>query len=378
MLTSPSLSTLGAMTLSRVYGFKPQSIYKFIEEAGSIENLFRLDDNHRQSLKIGDDALEYSLKEWERMRALGARFISIEDEAYPQLLRECEDAPIGLYYRSDSEPEEFFSHPMISIVGTRDISPYGRLWCQNIVHALAQAPTKPSIVSGLALGVDGVAHESALRESLPTIAVLPTGIESYSPRSHYQLSEKCAHTPNCALISDFPIGYPITAANFLRRNRIIAGLSRATILIESKKHGGGLITARLASEYNRDVFVLPGRIDDIRSQGCNNLLEQELAEVIANLETLSSRLGLGRTYLSARGSFCERIENHYSNLPPVMLEDLLKVANCITEHRNDMMEEIAQRCSLTYSRVLSLCMMMQKDGFLQVDLLQRCHIIVKK
>ena len=105
MLTSPSLSTLGAMTLSRVYGFKPQSIYKFIEEAGSIENLFRLDDNHRQSLKIGDDALEYSLKEWERMRALGARFISIEDEAYPQLLRECEDAPIGLYYRSDSEPE---------------------------------------------------------------------------------------------------------------------------------------------------------------------------------------------------------------------------------------------------------------------------------
>lgn len=386
MNTSPSTSTLGAITLGRVFGFKPHMAHELIEKTGSIENLFKLSECQRNSLlgpyspfkdKLNDDALEESLKEFTRIVECGANFVSIEDQGYPQPLKDCYDAPVGLYYKSITEIQDLFNRPMISIVGTRDISTYGQQWCQKIVLTLSKAPIKPTIVSGLALGVDSTAHEAALQFGLPTIAVLPTGIEAVYPKSHWMLARKCSQTPFCSLISDFPIGYPVTVANFLRRNRIIAGLSNATILIESKKHGGGLITARLATDYNRDLYALPGRIDDIRSQGCNNLIEQHIAESIANLETLSSRLGLGHTLLSPNGSFREKVERFYMNLPPEMLEDILGIAKHIENNRNADIENIASACGLTYSRALSLCIMLQKDNFLQIDLLQRCSIVVK-
>ncbi len=386
METSLDLSTLGAVTLNRVFGFKPQIAHRIMDELGSVGALFSLPERTRDSFlspdspykgKLGDGALEESRRELEKLARTGAHFISIENEFYPSALRECEDAPIGLYYRSVTPPEKLFSQKMISIVGTRDISPYGKEWCRRIVDTLSRAPIRPCIVSGLALGVDGIAHGSALEHGLPTIGVLPTGIETFSPSSHGELARRLSCTEGCALISDFPVGYPVTAANFLRRNRIIAGLSSATILIESKKHGGGLITARHAFNYNRDLFVLPGRIDDLRSQGCNNLLEERIAEPISNLQNLSSRLGLGRTILSPRGSFTERLERHYANLPPEMLEDILLTGRQIQAHRGIDLETVAQGSGLTYNRVLTLCMMLQKDGFLEIDLLQRCHILIK-
>ncbi len=386
MKTSNDLSTLGAVTLNRVFGFKPQIAHRIIDELGSIGALFSIPEHSRDSFlspgspykgRLGDRALEESRAELEKLSRLGAHFISIEDEHYPAALRECEDSPIGLYYKSVTPPEELFGQKMISIVGTRDISPYGKEWCRRIVDTISRAPSRACIVSGLALGVDGVAHSSALDCGIPTIGVLPTGIETFSPSTHSELARRLASTPGCALISDFPVGYPVTAANFLRRNRIIAGLSSATILIESKKHGGGLITARHAFGYSRDLFVLPGRIDDIRSQGCNNLLEEKIAEPIANLQTLSSRLGLGRTMLSPKGSFTESLEKYYSNLPPEMLEDILLVGRQIQSHRGIDLESVAAESSLTYNRVLTLCMMLQKDRFIEIDLLQRCHILIK-
>lgn len=386
MNTSSNVSTLGAITLNRVFGFKPAIAHAIIEKFGTVSNFFSLPEKERDSVlpsdspykgKLGDAALEESLKELNRLSSIKANFISIEDDAYPALLRLCNDAPPGFYYKSNTPARELFSQKMTAIVGTRDVTPYGKQWCRNIVHTLAQAPIKTCIVSGLALGVDGIAHESALGESLGTIAVLPTGIETFYPRYHYSLAERLASTANCALISDFPIGYPATAANFLRRNRIIAGLCGSTLVIESKKHGGSLITARLAQSYGRDIFALPGRIDDIHSQGCNNLLEEKLAEPIANLQTLSYRLGLGRTTFSKEGTFAESLENFYAPLPPEMLEDILKIGRKIQKERGIDLETLSTRCELTYSRVLSLCTMMQKDAFLEIDLLQRCHILTK-
>ncbi len=386
MNTSPSTSTLGAITLGRVFGFKPHLAHELIDKAGSIENLFKLSECQRNSLlgpfspfkdQLNDASLEESLRDLRRITECGARYVSIEDQGYPQRLKECYDAPIGLYYKSITDIQDLFNRPMISIVGTRDVSTYGQQWCQKIVLTLSKAPIKPTIVSGLALGVDSIAHEAALQFGLPTMAILPTGIEAVYPRRHWALARKCSQTPLCGLVSDFSIGYPVTVANFLRRNRIIAALSSATILVESKKHGGGLITARLASEYNRDIYALPGRIDDVRSQGCNNLIEQHIAESIANLETLSSRLGLGHTILSPNGSFSEKVERFYANLPPEMLEDVLSIAKHLENNRDADIENIASICGLTYSRALGLCVMLQKDNFLQMDLLQRCSIIVK-
>ncbi len=386
MKTSFDQGILGAITLNRVFGFKPKIAHRIIEEAGSIGDFFSISEKERNSFfssdspfrgKLGNDALEESYREIEKLSRVNAGFISIEDDNYPAPLKECEDAPVGLYYKSTSPPEQIFCSPMISIVGTRDVSPYGKDCCRRIVEAISHAPKKACIVSGLALGVDGLAHNSALQQGLPSIGVLPTGIETFSPRSHFELARKMTETPGCALISDFPIGFPVTAANFIRRNRIIAGLSSATIVIESKKHGGSLITARSAFAYDRDVFVVPGRIDDVRSQGCNNLLEQKMAEPIANLQTLSSRLGLGYTTLSPRGSFTEKVEKFYSNLPPEMLDDILLIARHIQEQRGIDIESLCSLSALTYNRVLSLCMMLQKDAFLEIDLLQRCQILTK-
>lgn len=386
MKTSFDHGILGAITLNRVFGFKPQIAHRIIEETGSIGDFFTLSEKERNSFfssdspfrgKLGDNALEESYIEIERLAGCKADFLSIEDDNYPAPLRQCEDAPIGLYYKSASTADQIFSSPMISIVGTRDVSPYGKDCCRRIIESISHAPKHACIVSGLALGVDGIAHNSALQQGLPSIGVLPTGIETFSPRSHFELARKMAETPGCALVSDFPIGYPVTAANFIRRNRIIAGLSSATIVVESKKHGGSLITARSAFAYDRDVFVVPGRIDDVRSQGCNNLIEQKMAEPIANLQTLSSRLGLGYTMLSARGTFMERVEKFYSNLPPEMLEDILLIAKHIQERRGIDLESLSSLSALTYNRVLSLCMMLQKDAFLEIDLLQRCQILTK-
>ena len=176
---------------------------------------------------------------------------------------DCPDCPIGLYIRSNSDIEEIFDDaPCISIVGTRDISPYGDEWCKRIVHSLAEAPIKPVIVSGLAYGVDICAHQAALDAGLRTIAVIPTGIDDLYPYYHRRIAERIASTPGCALISDFPLKTSPQAATFLRRNRIIAGLSAATILVESKQKGGGMITCSTAFSYGREAWVLPGRIGD--------------------------------------------------------------------------------------------------------------------
>ena len=124
------------------------------------------------------------------------------------------------------------------------------------------------IVSGLALGVDITAHAAALEGGLPTVGVSPVGIDDVYPRRHVPFVERMCATPGCALVTDYPPGTFPAAFSFIRRNRIIAGLAGSTVLIESRIKGGGMITARLAAGYGRDVFAVPGRIDDIRSQGC--------------------------------------------------------------------------------------------------------------
>ncbi|MGM9788348.1 MAG: DNA-processing protein DprA [Candidatus Cryptobacteroides sp.] len=386
MNTSNPTVTAGAITLNRAFGFNPKIAYELIRKTGSIGVLFGLPETERDLLllhhpdyigKLCDQELELSYKEYDRIKALGADFICIEDEDYPEALRECEDAPIGLYYKSRSKPSEFFSFPMISVVGTRDISSYGREWCPRIIQAIAGSPRRASIVSGLAFGVDAEAHKAAMSFGIPTLAVLPCGIDEVSPSSHWGLAESIRNSQNCALLSDFPAGYPVTKANFLRRNRIIAGLSSATILIESRKHGGGLITARTAFSYGREVYAMQGRIDDVRSHGCNNLIEEKIAEPIANIQTLGARLGLGRSIYSPKGSFAEGVEKYYQNLPPEMLEDLLSLSRGIEKNKGVNIEDLALDYALTYPRTLSLCTMLQKDGFIQIDLMQNCIILVK-
>ena len=154
---------------------------------------------------------------------------------------------------------------------------------------LAALDPKPTIVSGLALGIDGCAHGAALESGLPTVAVLPCGLDEIYPRQHGELAGRIAE--NGALVSDFARGTAPVAFTFLRRNRIIAALADATLLAESYRKGGGLITMSLAASYNRDCFAVPGRLSDASFEGCNRLIAKQEAVLVADEDTIPDTLG---------------------------------------------------------------------------------------
>lgn len=374
--------------LVRLLGFEPKLAHALIGAAGSAQALFAMGPEERLtafgpfsrlSSLLERRELDRTQEELSRLEDAGCRFISINDEGYPDLLRECEDAPLGLYYRGASPPEEVFNRmPAIAVVGTRDISLYGKEWCRKIVGAMATAKKKPMIVSGFALGTDITAHMAALEAGLPTVAVLPTGIDDVYPSRHRPFAAKLAASPGCALVTDYPPGSEPKAINFIRRNRIIAGICSGTILVESKAKGGGMITARLAASYDRDLMVLPGRADDPRSRGCNELLREKLAEPVTDTVHFLDVLGLGSPGRRRAALFEEEVRTRYGPLlPPEELEDLVAVAGAIRRNRGITLNELCAAVCLTYGQVARYAGMLETDGLICTDLLQRCSINVK-
>ena len=177
---------------------------------------------------------------------------------------------------------------IVSIVGTRHITEYGRTMTEELIHALSASYPDLLVVSGLAYGVDICAHRSALKYGLPTVGVLAHGLDRIYPSSHRSVAvEMLSHG---GLLSDFPSGTEPDKPNFVRRNRIVAGLAEATIVMESAEKGGSLITADLAFSYGHDVYAFPGRVNDYYSKGCNALIRQNKAGLITSASDLVSAL----------------------------------------------------------------------------------------
>ncbi|MBO6168594.1 MAG: DNA-protecting protein DprA [Bacteroidales bacterium] len=379
---------LCGITLNRVFGYEPSIARRLISRFGSPGAVFsqspsNLDEAFGPYSKyralICPQELEVSKREWKELEPSGCRFVCYGSKGYPGLLADCEDAPAGLYIRSLSPPEDLWKDiDSVSIVGTRDISPYGKEFTEKIVRSLSGAARRPTVVSGFAIGVDITAHLAALAFGLPTIAVLPVGIDSIYPWRHRNVAQTIVNTPGCALVTDFPPGTAPQPFNFLRRNRIIAGLSRATILAESKAKGGGTMTARLAAGYGREVFCLPGRIDDLRSEGCNRLIKEKIAEPITSLEALPEQLGLGPAAGSPRPGLKEQIERCYGGTAPESVAELASIALLIQEQRGITPEEICRTLQMEYGKVSAAVCLLESDGFICTDLLRRCCIDNKK
>ena len=213
---------------------------------------------------------------------LGIKYVTIHDDDYPAALRDLgTESPQVLYIKSKTPVKELFTEDALAVVGTRDPSPYGINTCRRIISTLAESQQeKPIIVSGFALGIDITAHTAALEASMKTIAVLPCGLDEVYPKVHATVAERIATTPGCALVSPFPPGTAPTAYNFLVRNPVIAALAKTTIIVESRERSGAMIIARRAYELERTVRAVPGRIGDIRSAGCNDLISQGIADII--------------------------------------------------------------------------------------------------
>lgn len=377
-----------ACALNRLLGFEPQAAHRMVGAAGSASALFGMTGEEKTALlgpyskyiaMLDRRELDRSEAELERLRGDGCSFITMDEPGYPALLRECPDAPLGIYYRGASPPEAVFNRrPQIAVVGTRDISLYGKEWCRKIVGALAAARAKPMVVSGFALGTDITAHLAALEAGLPTVAVLPTGIDDVYPSRHRRFAATLAAMEGCAIVTDYPPGTEPKAINFIRRNRIIAGICSGTILVESKLKGGGMITARLAASYDRDVLVLPGRADDPRSQGCNALLREKLAEPVTDTIHFLDVLGLGSPPRRRVAGFESEVQERYAPLlDPDELAGMMAVAGVIRRRRGVTPDEICPEACLPYARVIRLVGMLESDGFISTDLLQRCTINVK-
>ena len=368
--------------LNKVFGYHPRLGRELAEKAGVSLALFTgtppgLPSHPELAAQLTPALLDWAARELDQVRARGFRFIGLGEEDYPAPLLECEDPPLGLYLNGSSSPAEIFGlRPLVGVVGTRDISPYGKAWCRKLVQALAEAPVQPAIVSGMAYGADYIAHDTALRCGIPTIGILPTGIETIYPRQHEPLAVRMVGTPGCALVTDYPIGTSPVALNFLRRNRIIAGLVRAVIVVESKTKGGSLMTARYATEYNRDVFALPGRADDLRSAGCNSLIASHMAEIISTPEALVDALGLGRPSRRHAPQPLSRAEALGTVLGRRFGPDspVCAVGMAIQAHRGVLPDDLAARTGLPIGTVLESIGLLEAAGLASTDLLRRCTI----
>jgi len=210
------------------------------------------------------------------------------DSNYPKRLTYCEDSPVMLYYKGTANLN---SEKIISIVGTREATEYGKKTCEKLIADLASYNV--IIVSGLAYGIDICAHKAALDNNLPTICTLAHGLDRIYPALHKSTAQKMLDQGGW--LTDFTSNTAPDRENFPRRNRIVAGISDATIVIESKKSGGSLITADIANSYNRDVFAFPGRVDDVCSEGCNNIIKQNKAALIQSAADLVYILGWEQT-----------------------------------------------------------------------------------
>jgi len=201
------------------------------------------------------------------------------DDNYPKRLVHCEDGPVIFYTKGNTN---FNQQKVISIVGTRKSTDYGIEFCEQLIKELTAH--QPLIISGLAFGVDICAHKAALQNNLQTVGIVAHGLDRLYPKAHQSTANKMLQ--NGGLATEFKSGTNPDRENFPKRNRIVAGLSDLTIVIESSKKGGSLITAGLANDYNRDVFALPGRIHDKQSEGCNTLIKSNKAHLIQSAKDI--------------------------------------------------------------------------------------------
>lgn len=233
---------------------------------------------------ISDTVLPRAEKEVEFVRKYNINALYYLDADYPSRLKHCDDGPVMLYTKGTVD---LSAQRLVSIVGTRNATPYGKKITEKLVEELAEQDIP--VVSGLAYGIDICAHRAAIKNKLATVAVLAHGLDRIYPGTHRSAAE--AMTQNGALVTEFMSESNPDRENFPKRNRIIAGLTDVTVVIESKRKGGSLITADIANSYSRDVMAIPGRVDAEASEGCHFLIRTDRARLITCANDLLYYMG---------------------------------------------------------------------------------------
>lgn len=333
---------------------------RLVSYCGSVEAVFKekrqvlekvpgIGSAHASSV-LNQKVFERAEEEIEFIQKKNIEAIFYLDQNYPKRLTHCEDSPLMLYYKGNADLN---ATKMISIVGTREATEYGRHLCEKLIADLAVY--SPLIVSGLAYGIDICAHKAAMDNGLKTLGVVAHGLDKLYPALHKSAAAKMIEQGG--LLTDFMSKTIPDRENFPRRNRIVAGITDATIVIESKKDGGSLITADIANSYNRDVFAFPGKVGDPTSEGCNNIIKQNKAALIQSAADIVYILGW------------EKLQQKNRNIQKQLFVELKPeeetLVNVMKEKDAINVDDLCLIAKMPMSRVSSLLLTLEFSGIVK-------------
>jgi len=330
---------------------------KLIEHFSNATNIFTADKRTLHEAGINNRIIE-SIKTFDDFSKVEKEILFIERNSiqpifitqkdYPQRLLNCFDPPILLYYKGSANLNEA---KIISIVGTRNNTLYGKKAAEEIIEKLSAQNIL--IVSGLAYGIDSIAHKAALQNNLQTIGVLANGLQIIYPAQNKKLAEDMI--VQGGILSELPHDTAPDKYNFPRRNRIVAGMADAVLVIETSRKGGSLITAQIASSYNREIFAVPGRMDDEKSEGCNYLIQANIAQIFTDVEQFLFAMNWSKSTKKPKQQMIAFADLSAEEQKVI---DALKIDN--TLH----IDELQSRCSLNSGELANAILSLELSGII--------------
>lgn len=355
------------MALTRISNFNFAQALELYKAVGSAQLLYEHRNEIGDILKDCSPRLVEALKDWSEpmkradfelkyMQEHGIRALTLMDDDYPQRLTECPDAPLILYYTGNCDLNQA---KIVSIVGTRQITTYGKDLIRRFVADLRHHCKQVLIVSGLAYGVDINAHRQALENGYETVGVLAHGLDQIYPYHHKDTAAEMQR--HGGLLTEFMTQTNADKANFVRRNRIVAGMADATILVESAAKGGGLITAEIAQSYDRSVFAFPGNVDAEFSKGCNNLIRDNGAGLISNADDFVKAMGWQDETLLKKAN-ADGIER---NLFPDLSPEEQSVVNLLQQTNDLQLNILSVKTGLPIGQLTAILFQLEMKGVIK-------------
>jgi DNA processing protein len=355
---------LHILALLKIEGVGDIVAKKLINHCGSATEVFNTKAQHLKSIDGIGNVLLKNLKdksafakaeqELKYIQAENINVLYYQNQNYPNRLKHCIDGPVLLFASGNID---FENRKMISIVGTRQITSYGIDFCKKLIEDLAVF--NPIIVSGFAYGVDIVAHQAAMDNNLQTIGVLAHGLNQIYPKTHKKYVAKMEE--NGGFLTEFWSNSNPERENFVQRNRIVAGMSEATIVIESAEKGGSLITAMIANDYNRDVFAVPGRISDKFSQGCNNLIKTQRANLLTSAADVVYILNWELEEIASKSNSKSVQKQLFVSLE----SDEQKIYDYLQQNGKQLLDVIALDCDFPIFKISSILLNMELKGVIR-------------
>ena len=352
------------IALTRIGHFSLASALHLYRTLGSGEEIFLHRNEAQDILPDCSPRLIDNLKDWseplkraevelEFCRNNNIRVLCLGDDNYPKRLEDCADAPLVMYYKGNANLNQ---SRVINIIGTRHCTTYGADFIRRFIHDLKALCPEVLVVSGLAYGVDINAHQQALAVGYETVGVVAHGLDYLYPAAHKDVAREMVN--HGGLLTEFMTCTNADKGNFVRRNRIVAGMSDACILIESAAHGGGMITAGIAFDYGREVFALPGRVGDHFSEGCNNAIRENKAMLLTSVEDFVKTMGWEDDAL--------RIEAQKKGIERQLFPDLSpeqqRIVDVLTKSNDLQLNQLSAKAGIPIGDITSILFQMEMMG----------------